>query len=221
MKLVELREVGTAPRRPLMLQVKQPGGVELHAKLDELDGGCCKPVRGDRLLRRIRIVAVVAGVLAASPARAEGERFDASTMTAQAIGGGVIAAVSGTATGIAGAGIGYLIDRRSWGGPLAGALIGFSLGASTGLVFGVHYLGDERGGNGSPLGTLIGFGVGVVAFGAVETIAERARWRMPAAVRAVEAIVFLIGGPVIGYHVTNRPIEVGPDVSFRLPLLRF
>jgi hypothetical protein len=158
-------------------------------------------------------------VAAATPARADsGDRWDAGTMSKQALGGLAFGAITGTVTGLTGGLIGYALEPRNWGAPLAGAALGFALGATVGIVLGVDYVGDGEGARGSKLGTTIGVFGGAFVLGLAGTLAEKARWRVPGLVRAIGAIVCFVGGPIVGYQITND----GPaPVNFMLPVARF
>ena len=102
--------------------------------------------------------------------------------------------------------------------PFAGAVIGFAIGASVGLVASVDYVGDKQGANGSVLGTSLGFVGGIIALGTFETIAERARWKVPGSVNVLLGLVTLVGGPVIGYHLTA---DRDGGSSARIPIVGF
>jgi hypothetical protein len=175
------------------------------------------------LVLQVKLAVVAACMLAAAtPAHAgEGDRFDAGTMAVQGLGGAGIGVLTGTVTGLAGGLIGYGLDRRNWGAPLAGAVAGFAIGASVGLVLGVEYMGDQQGGNGSKLGTTLGFFGGAFVLGLAGALVEKARWRPPGLVRALGAIVCFVGGPIVGYQLTNDRTSVDANPTFFLPPMRF
>jgi hypothetical protein len=166
-------------------------------------------------MRALLVTALL--VAAASPARAdEGDRWDASTISVQVLGGAGSGLLLGAATGLGGAGIGQLIDSRNWGVPLAGAAIGFVIGGAIGMVAGIDYIGDRRGANGTVLGTSLGLAAGIVVIATIETIAEKKLHKnIPGAFRALEVIVCLVGGPIVGYHLTA---DAKADSSVRIVL---
>ncbi len=142
-------------------------------------------------------------VFATTPAHAgEEDPFDGATMSVQAGAGVLTGGILGLGCGLIGAGIGQLIDPHNWGVPLAGAVLGGVAGGSIGIVVGIDYAGDQQGANGTKLGTALGLGGGTVVLVTFEVLAARARWKVPSAVQLLAGIVTLIGGPIVGYHLT-------------------
>lgn len=155
-------------------------------------------------MNRVRAAVIACALCAASrSAHADDDDpFDAATVSIQVGGGLLTGAILGAGCGLIGAGIGQLIDPHNWGVPLAGAVLAGVAGATVGIVIGVDYAGDERGANGTVLGTALGLGGGTIVLGTFQTLAARARWRVPTSVNVLVGLVTLVGGPIVGYHLT-------------------
>jgi len=169
------------------------------------------------VLQVSRALAVGCVLAIGSTARADSaDRFDAGTMAIQA-GGGVVGGVSlGGAGGVIGMLAGASIGRKGdWGAPLAGAAIGGTIGILFGVPLGVHFAGSRRDANGTALGTAVGELGGFLMFGVLGTIAEKKRWKIPTSVAVVVGTLCVVGGPVVGYQLTNEGAATMPLVGFR------
>jgi hypothetical protein len=152
----------------------------------------------------LRIAALVACAVlfAEGSARADtDDPFDVGTVTGQAGIGAATGAVGCAGVGLLGAGIGSATN--GYGGMLGGAFVGCVIGGTVGMVLAVNYLGDTQGANGTLLGTSLGMITGVIVFGSAQVIAEVGYKKdIPGVPNVLLGIATLIGGPVIGYHLT-------------------
>lgn len=165
-------------------------------------------------------LAVLAILLASSTAHADPEDpFDGGTITAQAGIGGISGVVAGGTLGLLGAGAGALINPRNIGTPIIGGLLGFATGVAIGVVWGVDYAGDDRGANGSLLGTSLGLVAGAATWIGLQLIVDRTGHEMPTAGSVLSAIVLLVGGPIIGYHLTAD--DGGTSKRVSVPIVGF
>ena len=168
----------------------------------------------------VRVIMICLMVVAApSTARAaDGDRWDPKTMALQA-GGGLGGLAVGGALGIAlGFGLGSAAaSPGDWGSPLAGAVIGGGLGGTAGLVLGVQLTGDAEDGTGRWYGTTIGAVGGVALFGTYLYAFRDSRPPKVATVLVGAALV--LGGPIIGYHLTADAHRAQPAPRLMVPLL--
>jgi hypothetical protein len=143
--------------------------------------------------------------LLGGPAHAGGDDpFNGGTMAAQAGTGVVGGALLGAGGGLVGGGIGYAINSQNRGltAPVVGLGIGIAIGISVGIVGGLDYAGDERGANGSVLGSSLGLAAGWAAFVSFEVLAHRADKKFSFPVHLVVGLTTLLGGSLVGYHVS-------------------
>lgn len=146
---------------------------------------------------------VAVALCAASPAAraADGDPFDGATIGAQ-VGAGVGGALlGGGAGGLAGALIaGYGARKGDWGRPLVGGLIGAFLGGEAGVIIGVQLVGDSRDGTGRWWATSAGGLAGIAVGGLSIYLGVEAKLPTPAIIAIAAA--FVIGGPIVGYHLS-------------------
>ncbi len=167
----------------------------------------------------VRVI-MVCLMLVAAPCMAHaanGDRWDGATIALQS-GGGLGGLAVGTGLGV---GIGYALGDASsrpgdWGAPLAGGLIGGVLGGTLGLVLGVQLVGDAEDGTGRWYGTTLGAVGGVALFGTY--LYAFADSRPPKVATAFLGTVLLLGGPIVGYHLSGDPHRAQPAPRLVVPL---
>lgn len=169
----------------------------------------------------VAIPLAVTAVLLASTARvhaAAGDPFDDGTMGAQLGAGAGGLLVGGGVGGLAGALIaGYGAKKGDWGRPLVGALVGAFVGGETGVILGVQLAGDSKDGTGRWWGTSGGALAGV-AFGGL-SIYVGMRAKLPAPATFAIAAVFVLAGPIVGYHLSADERQAA--VPRTVPLISF
>lgn len=142
-------------------------------------------------------------MLASTTARAdERDPFDGGTVGVQAALGTLTGAVGGAGLGFVGAGAGYLLNPKRFETALFGGFLGFVTGAAIGVTLGVHYGGDTAGANGSYLGTGLGVVGGAATFATFELVLAKLDKNPPSAAHVLAAIASVVGGAIIGYHLS-------------------
>lgn len=167
-----------------------------------------------------RCSALVAALLALpSTSRAgNGDRWDPATIALQTAGGlGGLAAGVGVGVVLGYGGGSALGSPGNWGAPLAGGVIGGALGGTAGLILGVQLLGDVEDGTGRWCGTTIGAVGGVTLFGAY--LYSFADSRPPKVATILVGTTLLLGGPILGYHLSADAHRAQPAPRMVVPLV--